>query len=400
MQNQADVCAQIFAVNLLNIHAADGDFAARGRIQPLQQVHHGGFAAARAAQHCRRLARGDGEGHVAQHRHVVIRISEGHMVKHNIAVQVGLQGVRLIRLGFLVQNRLHALHRDHCFARVGQSAAQLANREEQHPQRGGENNQRTDGNPAVAGVDDADHQRQQRLRHADGIAAAPVDGKQFIQAEVLFAQIVVHTVKLLLALLLSEGAHDADAGEVLLQNGVQHTVRFVRHFEGLMHHFEEPRREAEQRRHKNQAVERNRHGARQQDAHGDNDHQHRVDDFHHLNRQKAANRIHVRRAALNQLACLRFNVVRKRQVLQMAVEVIAQFSGDIFTRNRGGTSLNEREHAVDDVHQDERQRGNPQILTEEIASAEGVNRVHEEIRHCERLTAQYAVHDFGEQQRR
>ena len=134
------MCAQIFAVNLLNIHAADGDFAARGRIQPLQQVHHGGFAAARAAQHCRRLARGDGEGHVAQHRHVVIRISEGHMVKHNIAVQVGLQGVRLIRLGFLVQNRLHAFHRDHCFARVGQSAAQLTNREEQHPQRGGENN--------------------------------------------------------------------------------------------------------------------------------------------------------------------------------------------------------------------------------------------------------------------
>lgn len=46
LQNQADVCAQIFAVNLLNIHAANGDFAARGRIQPLQQVHHGGFAAA------------------------------------------------------------------------------------------------------------------------------------------------------------------------------------------------------------------------------------------------------------------------------------------------------------------------------------------------------------------
>ena len=167
-----------------------------------------------------------------------------------------------------------------------------------------------------------------------------------------------------------------------------------------MHHFEEPRREAEQRRHKNQAVERNRHGARQQDAHGDNDHQHRVDNFHHLNRQKAANRIHVRRAALNQLARLRFNVVRKRQVLQVAIEVIAQFAGDIFTRNRGGTPLNEREHAVDDVHQDERQRGNPQILAEEIASAEVVNRVHEEIRHCERLTAQYAVHDFGEQQRR
>ena len=87
-------------------------------------------------------------------------------------------------------------------------------------------------------------------------------------------------------------------------------------------------------------------------------------------------------------------------MLQVAIEVIAQFAGDIFTRNRGRTTFYEREHAVDDVHQDERQRGNPQILTEEIASAEVVNRVHEEIRHCEWLAAQYAVHDFGEQQRR
>ena len=181
------MAAQVAAVDGLDVHAADGD-AARGRlVQPLEQVHHRGLAAARAAQHGRRGACRDGEAHVLEDGHAVIRVGKAHMVEHDIAVQVGLEGVGLVRFGLRMEDLLDAAHGDHGLAHVAERPPQGADGPQQHADIAGEDDQLAHGDLPAHGKHDAHQQGDQVLDHGQRVAAGPVDGAEPVQPQPFLA---------------------------------------------------------------------------------------------------------------------------------------------------------------------------------------------------------------------
>ena len=125
LQHQAYMGAQVTAVNLLDIHAADGDAAALRLKEALHQVYDAALAAARSAQDGHGFAGGDGKAHILQDVAVAV-IAEGDVIKHDIPVQGRLDSVRFGRLHGRAEDLVNALHSHKAFACVGQNAAQLA----------------------------------------------------------------------------------------------------------------------------------------------------------------------------------------------------------------------------------------------------------------------------------
>ena len=371
LENQAHMGTQMAAVDLPDVHAADGDFAISGLIEPLEQVHHGGFAAARAAQNRSCPARRNGKADVMEDGHAVIRIGEGHMVKDDIAMEIGLEGMGLLRFRILVEDLLDAAHGHHGLAGVAQRTPQGADRPEQHIDIAGKDDQFAHGDFPPAGVNDADQQRHHALGHGDQVAAAPVDGSQAVQRQPAGPQRFVFGVELFhLTLLLAKGTHHPHAGEILLERGGHGALRFIGLLEGLVHHLEKPGGKDEQRRHEDHGDEGDLHIALEQDGQGDDDHQHRIDHLHDLHGEEAADGIHIGGAALDEVAGLGLDMVGEGQALQVGIEAFAQGLGNVLAGHGRQTALHVGEHAVDHIEHHEGQAQNPEVLSEEFPPAQ------------------------------
>ena len=212
------------------------------------------------------------------------------------------------------------------------------------------------------------------------------------------AEVGAGPVELLhLALLLAEGPHHPHAGEVLLQNRAHAALRLIAVAEVLVHHLEEPHGEQEQRRHQDHADEGDLHAAAQQDRQGDDHHQHRVDHLHHLHGEEAADGVHIGGAALDQVAGFGLGMVGKGQVLQVGIELFAQREGDVLAGHGVQAALQVGEYAAYEVQGHQHQAQDPQMIHQELPSAQGPDGPEHELRQGGGMGAQHAVDGFRQQ---
>ena len=110
--------------------------------------------------------------------------------------------------------------------------------------------------------------------------------------------------------------------------------------------------------------------------------------MHGLVGEEAADRVHIRRGALDQLAGLRLVVIAERQPLDVIVQVIAQALRDAFGGLRREPPAPKREEALQQRQPDETQRNRQQdrrrvdALAEHIVDQVGQQHVGQRIHHA------------------
>ena len=146
------------------------------------------------------------------------------------------------------------------------------------------------------------------------IADAPVQPHQPIHAEIVVAERGVALAKALdLELLPSESPHHANAGEVLLQHRRHGRFGLVHLEEDPLHPREERHRAQDDERHQAHRQHRQPLIAPEQHRRHDRQQQHGATNLHHLRRQEHAHGLHIRAAALHEVAGVRRVEERRRQ---------------------------------------------------------------------------------------
>ena len=100
LQHNADVFPQVGEADVLDVHPANGDFAVfLGQlVEPVQQVHQGGFPRACGPQNAKGASGPDSKAHVVEHAALALVVAKAHLVKDDVPVHGGPQGVGLAAL--------------------------------------------------------------------------------------------------------------------------------------------------------------------------------------------------------------------------------------------------------------------------------------------------------------
>ena len=340
----------------------------------------------------------DGHAEIFQHR--FFTIAEGHMREHDIPVQIRLEGVFLLRFCRFVEDLPDTVQRDHALSGVRQDASKLADREEQLADIGGIDDQNAQRDFPADRRGKADEQRDHGLRHAQEIARRPVNRQQQVHTEVLIRQVSHFFMKLVDFIgLPAERAHDANARQVFLQHRAHAAFSFVRGAERFHDPLEEQEREQEQHGYHQHGEQGQADIPSEQDSQRNHDHEYRVDHRHHLHGQEAAHRIHIRRAALHQIARFGAHVIGKRQLLDMLIQHVSQITGNILPCLRLETALAVRKQSVQHIQPDDREPDQVQMAHHIIGVAINADPLLHNPRQHTRLPGQIMVQRFRQNQR-
>ena len=136
-----------------------------------------------------------------------------------------------------------------------------------------------------------------------------------------------------------EGAHQADAGEVLLQSGGEGALRLVGDLELRPHLGEEVVRARDDERHQHEREAGKPGVADEEYRRQDAEQQYGATDLHHLGGQEDAHRLDVRTAALHEIPGVRLVEEGRRQMLQPGIHRLPQPAGECLGRDRGPAAL-------------------------------------------------------------
>ena len=212
----------------------------------------------------------------------------------------------------------------HRLAGIREHFAQPPHRPDDLRHQADEHEQLADGDAALGQERAADDEHDADLREAEQIAHAPVGGFEAVHVPELVAVGAVARAEARdLVFLAGEGAHHANAGEVLLQRRAQRTFGFVGQLEPTAHARKEQERPERQERHQAHAHRRQPRVAPKQQGRHHRHQQHGAPDLHHLRRQKQPHGFHVRTAPLHQVARVRGIEERRRQVVQPQEQGVA-----------------------------------------------------------------------------
>ena len=235
LQHDADAPAKAGVVDVVDVHAADGDLTPCAGVEPLQKLHQAALAGARGPQDGHRLPGLHGEGDVLQH---VVRgvVAEAYVVEADVTGHVHGEGLARLLLRLRVHDLGEPLQGDGGFAHVSQDTAQLPRGPGEHGGVGGEEGHEAQRHSALGAEIDARRQGDADLSEAHGVRQAPVVAQQPVEPDVSVPGLGVQLRQLLiLRPLLAEGPDDAHARQILLQGGGQLSLRFVRVLEIFLH---------------------------------------------------------------------------------------------------------------------------------------------------------------------
>ena len=189
----------------------------------------------------------------------------------------------------------------------------------------------------------------------------------------------VDPVELLLFVLLAvKGADHADAGEILLQDAGQAPFRLIHPLEGGPYPPEEDDGVDHDSRHQEERDER--HADVESDHERDRGRQHDdgPPDLHDLGGQKAAEGLHIRCTALDEIAGLGPVVEAAGQMLELIVEPIAELSHDLLARGGGPAAAEIGEETGNGREGHHADQGQPEIGAQELRTAETVHHPSDE----------------------
>ena len=254
-------------------------------------------------------------------------ILKRHVVKNEFAAYaVGRVVIAVIqRFAVFLDDLHHPVIRDQPAGHVHDKASQAAQGIYDPDQQPGVSHVVADRYLAADGHHRAEQKTAQQLRAAENVGDRPeerVDGEQLLAAQEF---VLVAAVEFFdLVCLAGECLHHAHAAQVLLQGGRKHRVLLLVGFIGFGDLLEENQRGCQDERHRDDREQRQAHIDLQQRDEVDDEEQRDAPDADGLVVVKAAQRVHVRGAALDQLAGVGFGMVGEGQVLDVVVEVIAQ----------------------------------------------------------------------------
>ena len=139
--------------------------------------------------------------------------------------------------------------------------------------------------------------------------------------------------------LAGERADHPDAGQVLLQAGGERALRFVGDLELRTDLGEEVVGAGDDERHEHESQAREPGVAGEQDRGQHTEQQERATDLHHLRGQEDPHRLHVRTAALDEIAGVRLVEEAGRQMLHAFVHRLAKPAGQRLRRDGGPAPL-------------------------------------------------------------
>ena len=329
LQHHADLLAQPLPIHFAHVHAVDQDAPGVERIEAHQEPHQRRLAGTRRADDADRLP-GRNAGAEVHHRGAVRLVAGAHHVEHHLA-----SGPRLMRRPFAAllfgfQDVVDAPQGDDGLAGIREHLAEPPHREDHHGHQTDEDEQPAHADGAVRQEHPAGDQHQADLPHRQRVADAPVQGFQRVHpVERIAVGAVADAEALHLVGLAGERPHHANAGEVLLQHGGHGAFRFVGDLELPPHLGEEQEGADGQNRHQRHGEPRQLRIAQEEDRRHRRHHQQRAPDLHHMGSEEHAHRLHVRTAALHQIARVRGIEEAGRQIVQPPIELVAQPPGDV-----------------------------------------------------------------------
>ena len=375
LQHDADIPPQMRQPDLPDIRSADGDPPAvfRKGIQPVQQVHHGGFARAGAAQDTQGGSGGNRQVDIVQHLRAAF-IGEGHMLEADVAVHGRLQCIRIVLFLFRVHDIADPVDADAGLGHFGNHAAQLAHRPDQHSVIGKESDKLAGGHGIFLpqAEDHAEDDHQHDLYPGEDIRRAPEEGHQPAKLHPqVRVEIVLLTEAVPLIALPAESPHHADAGQVLLHHGGELAFVLVAFLEALAELMMEEQGIPDDNRQRNHGDQRQGHVHAEHEDHGHDQHEQDAHQDDQLLGNEIPRRVDVRRTALDDIAGMVLHMPLEGQPLDMIEQRIPHVLHQGFaapcvehTETVGGSGLEQGHH-----HHG--QRHDPQVPPQVLRPAEG-----------------------------
>ena len=245
------------------------------------------------------------------------------------------------------QDVVDAREGHHGLAAVRQHAPKLPHRPDGHADVSGEGEEVAHADAPVDHHEAAGDEHEADLHEGEEVRDAPIPAHEPAEPVVVLAEgadFVAEAADLII--LPAEGAHHADAGEVLLQHRGHRALGAIRDFEHALHLGEEDVGADHEKRHQRDGK------PRQLDVEPEEDRQHRADEqdgaphLHDVRGQENAHGFHVGTAPLHEVAGVRAVEERGADMVQAAEQLLAQAAANRFRRDGRPTPPQVQEHAA------------------------------------------------------
>ena len=351
LEHDADLGAQRFDGHVADIVPVDQDAPFAGVVEARQQVDDAGLARACGAQQGDGLAGASLEVDIFEHGLAAAHVAEGDVFKLDGALDGGhFDCPRLVgHIAVRIQDFENALGGGGGLSELGDDEAELGDGEEQVHQVQAEllplaQGERAGDDLAPTGVQDGG-----LTQVGDQEDQREEEGKQACDGDLLGHDGVGGLVELgLLARFTREGLDHLDAGQVLLQDGVE-GGDFLLHLgeQGLADGAEE-HEQHQRHRHDPQGDQRQAGIGGEDDDQGAAEQDDRPDQLQQALADEHTQLFDIVGGADHQLPGLVAVVVREGQALDFGVQVVAQVEGDALRVALGPVGLQEGEHAAQD----------------------------------------------------
>lgn len=282
-----------------------------------------------------------------------------------VGVALGLEG--------LGKYFVDTLDGDDGLAEVGEDAADGADGPEDHVEQGEEGEDGADGDVALEGEVAGGHEGEADLAEAGDVGDGPEVGHGADEADAGVAVFLVGLGELLyFEVVPTEGAHDADAGDVFLDDGGEAAFGFIDLAEELLDLLGVDVAVADDKGYEHHGYdgEADVHG--QHDGEDGEDEDDGATDFDDVGGEEDAGGLDVGGAALDEVASLGLVNVTVGEALDVVVKLVLEALADAVGGFGGEELLEEVEGAADDGEDDHGGERYPEIGFDELGAAEQV----------------------------
>ena len=395
LQNDADIFSQIRKLDVSDIHPADGDGSVfpRQLIEPVQQVHQGGFSRASSSQNAEGSACLDGKAHIVEDAALALIVAKVHLVEDDVPVHGRLLGILAVFLLLGVQDLKQTGGADRGFAQLSQQPSQVPRGPPQHGGIGGEGQEFSRGQFAPLHKEHASHNDHQHLEAGQEVAQAPVEAHNLAQPDPVVGELFIFFVKAVDFIAFpAEGPHHSDAGEVLLDEGGEPSLALVGGLELFAGDDKEDQVGNDQHRHKAEHQQGKLYIEGEHHHQGYHNEQHGAHHFHQLVADKVADELHVLGATLDDVTGGMSVVPGVGQPLDVGKQRVADPGDGALAgpsqAHAGGIIGEAGDHGKDQGHQSAQHN----VLTQCLPAADGVDPIHQKGRQVKGRVVDDGVH--------
>ena len=333
LQHNTDVAAQPVQRNVPHIHPANGNAAAAFRklVQPVQQIHQGGFSAAGRPQNSESGSGRNGQVDSLQD-FLGFVVTERNIPEDNVPIHGRGLGIGGVFFRLCSQNFQQTAHGNPGLAQLAENSSKVTDGPHQHGIIGHKCQKLAVGQIARSGLKTAGHHNDHDLKTGKEITDAPVQPQQMAQPYPHIGELVVFLFKPVdFKPFPAKRTHHPHASEILLRNGGQFTLCFIGFLKPMANPIEKQCRVQNHHRHKGQGNER------KGDVHGKHDNQrcnnqkNGANQFQQLVNEEIPDDIYITGTALDDVAGLVGAVPLIGELLDMSEKTVPQTEQNPFT---------------------------------------------------------------------